>query len=153
MQIDHNGGLFKDKQLIKMQEVPDQVPQGETPQAVCMYAHEELFDAVKPGDKVEVTGIYKAIPVRINRKTSTVRDVFRTFIEVIHYRKQVDGRYTVEGEEMEEVAVCRSSHVEPPYRRGEGAGEGAAAGALPRSCHLREADCLYCAFNLVGETV
>ena len=103
MQIDHNSGLFKDKQLIKMQEVPDQVPQGETPQSVCMYAHEELFDVVKPGDKVEVTGIYKAIPVRVNRKNSTVRDVFRTFIEVIHYRKQVEGRFTVEGEEMDEV--------------------------------------------------
>ena len=115
MQIDHNSGLFKDKQLIKMQEVPDQVPQGETPQSVCMYAHEELFDAVKPGDKVEVTGIYKAIPVRVNRKMSTVRDVFRTFIEVIHYRRHVDGRFTVEGEEMEEVEVREVSHVEPPY--------------------------------------
>ena len=114
MQIDHNSGLFKDKQLIKMQEVPDQVPQGETPQSVCLYAHEELFDVVKPGDKVEVTGIYKAIPVRVNRKKSTVRDVFRTFIEVIHYRRQVDGRFTVEGDEVDEVWVCWVFDVEPP---------------------------------------
>lgn len=104
MQIDHNGGVFRDKQLVKMQEVPDQVPQGETPQSVCMYANEELFDAVKPGDKVEVTGIYKAIPVRVNRKNSTVRDVFRTFIEVIHYRRHVEGRFVVEGEDDEEVS-------------------------------------------------
>ena len=106
MQIDHNSGIFKDKQLIKMQEVPDQVPQGETPQSVSMYAHEELFDVVKPGDKIEVTGIYKAIPIRVNRKTSTVRDVFRTFIEVIHYRKQVDGRFIVDDEEFEEVGIA-----------------------------------------------
>ena len=103
MRIDHNSSLFKDKQLTKMQEVPDQVPQGETPPSVCLYGHEELYDVVKPGDKVEVTGIYKAIPVKVNRNTTTIRDVFRTFIEVIHYRKQVEGRFVVEGEEVNEV--------------------------------------------------
>lgn len=103
--IDHNSGYFVDKQLVKMQEVPDQVPEGETPQCVTLFAHEELFDAVKPGDKVEVTGIYKAVPVKVNRNMSTVRDVFRTFVDVIHYRKQAEGRYCVEGEERDEVSV------------------------------------------------
>ena len=56
MVIDHNSGYFVDKQLVKMQEVPDQVPEGETPQCVTLYAHEELFDAVKPGDKVVAVG-------------------------------------------------------------------------------------------------
>lgn len=105
MVIDHNSGYFVDKQLVKMQEVPDQVPEGETPQCVTLFAHEELFDAVKPGDKVEVTGIYKAVPVKVNRNMSTVRDVFRTFVDVIHYRKQAEGRYCVEGEERDEVSV------------------------------------------------
>ena len=82
MVIDHNSGYFVDKQLVKMQEVPDQVPEGETPQCVTLFAHEELFDAVKPGDKVEVTGIYKAVPVKVNRNMSTVRDVFR--LSLIH---------------------------------------------------------------------
>ena len=87
MVIDHNSGYFVDKQLVKMQEVPDQVPEGETPQCVTLFAHEELFE-----------------PVKVNRNMSTVRDVFRTFVDVIHYRKQAEGRYCVEGEERDEVS-------------------------------------------------
>ena len=102
MQVDHNGGLFADKQLIKMQEVPDMVPQGETPQSVSLYVYDDLFDSVKPGDKVEVTGIYRAIPIRISRKKSTVKDVFRTFIDVIHFRRQVEGRFIADDEKVDE---------------------------------------------------
>lgn len=86
MQVDHNGGLFADKQLIKMQEIPDLVPQGETPQSVSLYAYDDLFDSVKPGDKVDVTGIFRAVPIRVNRKQSTIKDVFRTYIDVLHFR-------------------------------------------------------------------
>ena len=45
------------------------------------------------------------MPVKVNRNMSTVRDVFRTFVDVIHYRKQAEGRYCVEGEERDEVSV------------------------------------------------
>lgn len=103
MRIDSNDCIFNDKQVVKMQEVPDQVPQGETPQSVTMFASEELFDCVKPGDKVEVTGIYRALPVRISASRTTVRDVFSTFIDVLHYRKKVDKRFVTEEEAMEEV--------------------------------------------------
>ena len=41
--------------------------------------------------------------MKVNRNTTTIRDVFRTFIKVIHYRKQVEGRFVVEGEEVNEV--------------------------------------------------
>ena len=91
LQVDHNGGLFADKQLIKMQEIPDHVPQGETPQSVSLYAYDDLFDSVKPGDKVDVTGIFRAVPVRVNRKQSTIRDVFRTYIDVLHFRHVSHG--------------------------------------------------------------
>ena len=100
MVIDHNSGYFVDKQLVKM--------------------HEELFDAVKPGDKVEVTGIYKAVPVKVNRNMSTVRDVFRTFVDVIHYRKQVEGRYVVEGEERDEVGDGGGGVLRAGSRGGRG---------------------------------
>lgn len=150
MVIDHNSGYFVDKQLVKMQEVPDQVPEGETPQCVTLYAHEELFDAVKPGDKVEVTGIYKAVPVKVNRNMSTVRDVFRTFVDVIHYRKQVEGRYVVEGEERDEVSYYAVVSRAGPRGGGGGAqGKREAGGAVTGSRHLREAHRLRRAVHLV----
>ena len=114
LRIDSTDCIFNDKQVVKMQEVPDQVPQGETPQSVTMFASEELFDCVKPGDKVEVTGIFRALPVRISPNRTTVRDVFNTFIDVLHYRKKVDKRFAVEGEELDDV-----QQVEEERRREE----------------------------------
>jgi DNA replication licensing factor MCM4 len=62
----HNLCMFNDKQHIKMQETPESVPEGETPQTLQMCAYEDLVDFVKPGDRVEVVGIYRAIGQRVN---------------------------------------------------------------------------------------
>lgn len=43
-----------------MQETPEAVPEGETPQTTGLCAYEDLVDYVKPGDRVEVVGIYRA---------------------------------------------------------------------------------------------
>lgn len=42
-----------------------------------------------------MTGIFRAVPVRINPKTRNVRSVYRTFIDVIHFRRQ--KTFTAEG--------------------------------------------------------
>ena len=114
LQLLPNDSLFVDKQLVKMQEVPDAVPQGETPQAVTLYAHEELFDAVRPGDRVEVTGVFRAVPIRVHQRATTVRDVFRTFIDVLHYQRKAAGRV----EDAIEVGAARRVQVDS---RGGGA--------------------------------
>lgn len=51
---------------MKLQETPESVPEGETPQTINVCAYEDLVDYVKPGDRVEVVGIYKAMGVRLN---------------------------------------------------------------------------------------
>ncbi len=54
------------KQSWCAQENPNAIPEGETPHAVSMFCYDDLVDAAKPGDRVTVTGIYKAVPMRIN---------------------------------------------------------------------------------------
>jgi DNA replication licensing factor MCM4 len=88
------------------------MPAGQTPVTVTVVAHNDLVDAVQPGDRyvtvlpmnqheyiwyfsVQVTGIFRAVPVRINPKTRNVRSVYRTFIDVIHFRRQ--KTFTAEG--------------------------------------------------------
>lgn len=46
------------------QENPNAIPEGETPHAVSMFAFDSLLDVCKPGDRITVTGIYKAVPMR-----------------------------------------------------------------------------------------
>ena len=89
----HNNCMFGDKQHIKIQEAPEAVPEGETPQTVHMCAYEDMVDFVKPGDRVEVVGIYRAIGIRVNANIRTVKNIYRTYLDVIGYVKTDRRRY------------------------------------------------------------
>ena len=72
------------------QEAPDAIPEGETPHSVTMLCFEDMIDMAKPGDRVTVTGIYKAQPVRVNPRNRAVKSVYKTHIMALHVQK--DGQ-------------------------------------------------------------
>ena len=82
----HNRCVFADKQLVRLQETPDQVPAGQTPASAVTFCFDDLVDACQPGDKVEVTGILKAQPVRVNPKVTKLKSIYKTYVDVIHFR-------------------------------------------------------------------
>jgi len=86
----HNRSKFSDKQMIKLQESPDDMPAGQTPHTVVLYVHGELVDKVQPGDRVGVTGIYRAVPHRSNPKMRNLNSVYKTHIDVVHFRKDTE---------------------------------------------------------------
>ena len=51
MGLIHNRSRFTDKQMVKMQESPDDMPAGQTPHTVIMYAYSDLVDTVQAGDR------------------------------------------------------------------------------------------------------
>ena len=46
-----------------------------------------MVDAAKPGDRVTVTGIYVAVPMRVNPRQRAIKSVYRTFIRVLHIQR------------------------------------------------------------------
>ncbi|XP_023017917.2 disc proliferation abnormal [Leptinotarsa decemlineata] len=94
----HNRSQFTDKQMIKLQESPDDMPAGQTPHTVVLFAHNDLVDGVHPGDRVTVTGIYRAQPLQVNPRMRNIRSVYKTHIDVLHYRK-IDHKRLYEEEE------------------------------------------------------
>ncbi|KAK4948756.1 MCM DNA helicase complex subunit [Elasticomyces elasticus] len=109
MDIVHNRCVFADKQVIKLQETPDSVPDGQTPHSVSLCVYDELVDVCKAGDRIEVTGIFRGNPVRVNPRQRTVKALFKTYVDVLHVQK-VDKRKlgidasTIEQELSEQVA-------------------------------------------------
>ena len=67
------------------------MPAGQTPHTVVMFAHDDMVDKVQPGDRITVTGIYRATPLRVNPRMRNVKAVYKTHIDVVHYRK-VDSK-------------------------------------------------------------
>lgn len=93
----HNRCHFTDKQLIKLQESPDDMPAGQTPHTVLIFAHNDLVDSVQPGDRVTVTGIYRAQPLQLNPRMQNIKAVYKTHIDALHFRK-IDSKRLYEDE-------------------------------------------------------
>lgn len=98
-EILHNRCVFEDKQHIKLQETPEHMPQGETPLTLHLCAYGDLVDAVKPGDKIQVIGIYKLQSLRVNPKIRSLNSIFKSYIDVIYYKKTGNNKTIQEDEE------------------------------------------------------
>ena len=83
----HNFSLFNDKQYIKIQETPDTMPEGETPVTIHLCAYDELVDFVKPGDRCEFVGIFRAQGMRVNPRQRVTKSTFRTYIDIVSITK------------------------------------------------------------------
>lgn len=105
---------FADKQIVRLQETPDEIPDGGTPHTVSLLLHDKLVDSGKPGDRVEVstywsiifvtcqciflphvkmcslllllqvTGIYRAMSVRVGPTQRTVKSLFKVCVQYSH---------------------------------------------------------------------
>jgi DNA replication licensing factor MCM4 len=78
---------------------------------VSLFAFDDLVDTVRPGDRIEVsisdlicshfallalltvlmavvqvTGIYRALPRRVTSHMRTLKAIYRTYIDAIHFR-------------------------------------------------------------------
>ena len=91
-QIQHNLCQYGDKQIIKLQETPDSIPAGETPHTIMVMCYDDLYDSVRPGDRVTVTGVCRAQGLRAQPNTRTEKAVLKTYIDVIHFEKTSSRR-------------------------------------------------------------
>ncbi|XP_010268614.1 PREDICTED: DNA replication licensing factor MCM4 [Nelumbo nucifera] len=96
MTLVHNRCRFADKQIVRLQETPDEIPEGGTPHTVSLLMHDKLVDAGKPGDRVEATGIYRAMSVRVGPTQRTVKSLFKTYIDCLHLKKTDKSRMQAE---------------------------------------------------------
>ncbi|XP_070574384.1 DNA replication licensing factor mcm4-A-like [Ptychodera flava] len=102
MGLIHNRSQFTDKQMIKIQEAPEDMPPGQTPHTVLLYAHNDLVDSVQPGDRINITGIYRATPLRVNPRQRNVKAVYKTYIDVVHFRKTFVDKLHEQGDNEED---------------------------------------------------
>lgn len=102
-QIVHNDCTFSDRQLLKLQEKPELIPEGETPQSITVCCFDDLVDHVRPGDRVEITGIYKASAVRPIRGWKTLSSVFRTYLDAIAITSEKKSRVEID----DDVAISQ----------------------------------------------
>ncbi|KAJ1029682.1 hypothetical protein NDA13_002925 [Ustilago tritici] len=96
MSLIHNRCEFSDRQVVRIQETPDVVPDGQTPHTVSMCAYDELVDVSKPGDRIEITGIFRSTPVRVNPRQRSLKSLYKTFVDILHIKRTNSKRLGVD---------------------------------------------------------
>ena len=68
---------YRDHQTVSIQEMPERAPAGQLPRGVDVILDDDLVDCVKPGDRVQLVGIFRTLG---NRNTNHNSALFKTII-------------------------------------------------------------------------
>lgn len=66
---------YMDHQTLTLQEMPERAPPGQLPRSVDVVLEADLCDLVKPGDRVQIAGVHRALPAKANHS-----GMFRTVL-------------------------------------------------------------------------
>ncbi|KAJ5220167.1 Nucleic acid-binding OB-fold [Penicillium chermesinum] len=112
-QINSEKTLYRNYQKLTLQESPGSVPAGRLPRQREVILLADLIDTAKPGDEIEITGIYRnSYDAQLNNKNGF--PVFATIIEANHVVKshdQMAGFNLTEEDEREIRALSRDPDI------------------------------------------
>ncbi|KAJ9205337.1 hypothetical protein DTO164E3_1315 [Paecilomyces variotii] len=105
--------VYRNYQKLTLQESPGSVPAGRLPRQREVILLADLIDSAKPGDEIEVTGIYRnSYDAQLNNKNGF--PVFATILEANHVIKSHDqqaGFHLTEEDERQIRALSRDPDI------------------------------------------
>jgi DNA replicative helicase MCM subunit Mcm2 (Cdc46/Mcm family) len=96
-ELDRKHSRFVDFQVVRVQELPEELPPGQLPQFFDVNMEGDIVNMARPGDRVMVTGIVRAVP-----------DYTMGQVKTRLFRSQIDCNYVeVKGKEPEQVTLSK----------------------------------------------
>ncbi|KAE8213600.1 hypothetical protein CF327_g2910 [Tilletia walkeri] len=69
--------IFRDHQMISVQEMPERAPPGQLPRSIEVVMDDDLVDKCKPGDRIQLVGMFRSLGNRVGQSSSST---FRTLM-------------------------------------------------------------------------
>ena len=79
---------YADHQTLSIQEMPEKAPAGLLPSSIDVVLDDDLVDSCKPGDRVAIVGIYRALPSKSGAEGS---GTFKSVLIANHVRQMTAG--------------------------------------------------------------
>lgn len=108
----HNLCTFTDKQHVKLQETPEFIPEGGMPSHINLIVYDDLVDSVKPGDYIDVVGIYRVQSSRVSVHQRVLNSVFGTYFDVVSLTSAHDNKVILHSEQSAQQAEATFSEEE-----------------------------------------
>ena len=96
--------VYRNYQRLTLQESPDRVPAGRLPRSKEIILLHDLIDQARPGDRVEITGVYcNNFEASLNKRNGF--PVFSTHVEANHLQRNDDkfATHNLTDEDKEEI--------------------------------------------------
>ncbi|CAM9467250.1 unnamed protein product [Phaeothamnion confervicola] len=77
LETEYGLSRYRDHQMVTVQEMPERAPLGQLPRSIDVVCDNDLVDRVKPGDRLQVVGVYRALAGAAGGSTS---GIFRTVL-------------------------------------------------------------------------
>ena len=77
---------YRDHQTISIQELPELAPPGQLPRSVDVILDDDLADNCKPGDRIQVIGVYRAVG------SGAAASTFKTLVIAVHVMPILNSR-------------------------------------------------------------
>ena len=77
---------YRDYQKISVQEMPETAPPGQLPRSVDVILDDDLVDLTKPGDRVQIVGVYRALGGAANNSSSFKTVILSNSVYLLHAR-------------------------------------------------------------------
>lgn len=111
LELEFGESKYRDYQKFTVQEMPERAPLGQLPRSVEVICEDDLVDLVKPGDRVQVNGLYRAIG---GRSMTEVNGLFRTALvcnSLAKLGRDVDGVHISDTDAMNIQTVAHSGRA------------------------------------------
>ena len=96
-ELDRRHSRFIDFQVVRVQELPEELPPGQLPQFFDVNVEGDIVNSARPGDRVVLTGVVRAVP-----------DYTLGQVKTRLFRSQIDCNHVeVRGKEPEQLQISR----------------------------------------------